>query len=121
VAAKGIKRVKRKSAGGCDAVSGRRAGIGDGRRDITDSGERQCRGCDRQRGGREEKSAVQLKIAPQTAYVTIINQATTGKAGSRTSLRYENEKLKSGWNTDRHTYRQHGSGCEAGDGGLRGS
>jgi len=43
--------------------------------------------------GAEEKSAVQLKIAPQTAYVTIINQATTGKAGSRTSLRYENEKL----------------------------
>src|SRR6267142_772585 len=43
--------------------------------------------------GTEEKSAVQLKIAPQTAYVTIINQATTGKAGSRTSLRYENEKL----------------------------
>ena len=43
--------------------------------------------------GTEEKSTVQLKIAPQTAYVTIINQATTGKAGSRTSLRYENEKL----------------------------
>lgn len=43
--------------------------------------------------GAEEKSAVQLKIAPQTGYVTIINQATTGKAGSRTSLRYENEKL----------------------------
>src|SRR5882762_7758143 len=43
--------------------------------------------------GMEEKSAVQLKIAPQTAYVTIFNQATTGKAGSRTSLRYENEKL----------------------------
>jgi len=43
--------------------------------------------------GTEEKSPVQLKIAPQTAYVTIINQATTGKAGSRTSLRYENEKL----------------------------
>src|SRR5258705_1414619 len=43
--------------------------------------------------GAEEKSAVQLKIAPQTAYVTIINQATTGKAGSSTSLRYENEKL----------------------------
>src|SRR5882757_4619440 len=29
--------------------------------------------------GAEEKSAVQLKIAPQTDYVTIINQATTGK------------------------------------------
>jgi len=43
--------------------------------------------------GAEERSAVRLKIAPQTGYVTIINQATTGKAGSRTSLRYENEKL----------------------------
>ena len=43
--------------------------------------------------GAEEKSPVQLKIAPQTAYVTIVNQATTGKADSKTSLRYENEKL----------------------------
>ncbi len=43
--------------------------------------------------GATEGSAVQLKIAPQTAYVTIINQATTGKAVSRTSLKYEDEKL----------------------------
>jgi N-acyl-D-amino-acid deacylase len=40
-----------------------------------------------------EGSQVQLKIAPQTGYVTIINRATTGKAGSKTSLEYENEKL----------------------------
>ena len=43
--------------------------------------------------GPAEGSAVQLKIAPQTAYITITNQAKTGKAGSKTSLDYENEKL----------------------------
>lgn len=43
--------------------------------------------------GASENAPVQLKIAPQTSYVTIINQATTGKAGSRTTLKYENEKL----------------------------
>jgi len=43
--------------------------------------------------GAKEGSPVQLKIAPQTAYVTIINQATTQKAGSKTSLSYENDKL----------------------------
>jgi PBP4 family serine-type D-alanyl-D-alanine carboxypeptidase len=43
--------------------------------------------------GPAENSAAQLKIAPQTAYLTIINQATTGKVGSQTSLKYENEKL----------------------------
>src|SRR5437016_4670706 len=43
--------------------------------------------------GAIEGSPVQLKIAPQTGYVTIANQATTGKAGSKTSLDYENEKL----------------------------
>ena len=43
--------------------------------------------------GTTEGSPVQLKIAPQTAYVTIINQATTQKAGTKTSLSYENEKL----------------------------
>src|SRR5882672_626119 len=43
--------------------------------------------------GATDGSPVQLKIAPQTAYVTITNQATTGKAGSKTSLDYENEKL----------------------------
>src|SRR5882724_5752223 len=43
--------------------------------------------------GAIEGSPVQLKIAPQSGYVTITNQATTGKAGSKTSLEYENEKL----------------------------
>ncbi len=43
--------------------------------------------------GPTEGSSVQLKIAPQTAYVTITNLAKTGKAGSKTSLDYENEKL----------------------------
>jgi N-acyl-D-amino-acid deacylase len=43
--------------------------------------------------GPSEGSPVQLKIAPQTAYITITNQAKTGKAGSKTSLDYENEKL----------------------------
>jgi PBP4 family serine-type D-alanyl-D-alanine carboxypeptidase len=43
--------------------------------------------------GPSENSKVQLKIAPQTAYITILNQATTGKAGSQTSLKYESEKL----------------------------
>jgi N-acyl-D-amino-acid deacylase len=36
---------------------------------------------------------VQLKIAPQTAYITIINQATTGKVDSKSTIKYENEKL----------------------------
>jgi N-acyl-D-amino-acid deacylase len=43
--------------------------------------------------GPAEGSPVQLKIAPQTAYIVITNQAKTGKAGSKTSLDYENEKL----------------------------
>src|SRR6266853_2504729 len=43
--------------------------------------------------GPTEGSPVRLKIAPQTAYITISNQAKTGKAGSKTSLDYENEKL----------------------------
>jgi dihydroorotase/N-acyl-D-amino-acid deacylase len=43
--------------------------------------------------GATEGSPVQLKIAPQTAYVTILNQATTGKSGSRNSGKYETEKL----------------------------
>jgi N-acyl-D-amino-acid deacylase len=43
--------------------------------------------------GSKEGSAVQLKIAPQTAYITINNQAKTGAAGSKTSLHYEDEKL----------------------------
>jgi len=43
--------------------------------------------------GATEKSPVQLKIAPQTGYVTIINEATTGKAGSKASVEYSDEKL----------------------------
>jgi N-acyl-D-amino-acid deacylase len=43
--------------------------------------------------GPRQGSPVQLKIAPQTAYVTINNQAQTGKAGSKTSLNYVDEKL----------------------------
>jgi len=42
--------------------------------------------------GSTENSPVQWKIAPQTGYITFINHATTGKAGSPTSLKYENEK-----------------------------
>jgi D-alanyl-D-alanine carboxypeptidase/D-alanyl-D-alanine-endopeptidase (penicillin-binding protein 4) len=36
---------------------------------------------------------VSLKVSPQTAYVTIVNQATTGAAGSKTSLEYTDEKV----------------------------
>jgi PBP4 family serine-type D-alanyl-D-alanine carboxypeptidase len=43
--------------------------------------------------GPTENSPVQLKIAPQTTYITITNQGTTGKAGSHASLEYKNEKL----------------------------
>jgi N-acyl-D-amino-acid deacylase len=43
--------------------------------------------------GASENSPVQLKIAPQTAYVTFINQATTGKAGSKSTLHFESEKI----------------------------
>jgi dihydroorotase/N-acyl-D-amino-acid deacylase len=43
--------------------------------------------------GATENSPVQLKIAPQTAYVTIANKATTGKAGSKTTVKYDDEKL----------------------------
>src|SRR5216110_1105239 len=45
--------------------------------------------------GASENAAAQIKIAAQTAYVTIINQATTGKADSKSSIKYENEKLNS--------------------------
>jgi dihydroorotase/N-acyl-D-amino-acid deacylase len=45
--------------------------------------------------GTAENAPVQVKIAPQTAYITIVNQATTGKAGSKSSIKYENEKLNS--------------------------
>jgi len=43
--------------------------------------------------GPTEASPALVKIAPLTAYVTIVNQAATGKAGSKKSLKYENEKL----------------------------
>ena len=43
--------------------------------------------------GATEGSPVSLKISPHTAYVTFVNQATTGKAGSKTSLEYADEKL----------------------------
>jgi N-acyl-D-amino-acid deacylase len=43
--------------------------------------------------GSTQGSAAQLKIAPQTTYVTINNQAKTGAPGSNTSLHYEDEKL----------------------------
>jgi len=42
--------------------------------------------------GAAENAAVDLKVNPQTAYVRIINQVTTGKAGSRTTLEYGDEK-----------------------------
>jgi D-alanyl-D-alanine carboxypeptidase/D-alanyl-D-alanine-endopeptidase (penicillin-binding protein 4) len=45
--------------------------------------------------GTAENAPVQVKIAPQTTYVTIVNQATTGKADSKLSIKYENEKLNS--------------------------
>jgi D-alanyl-D-alanine carboxypeptidase/D-alanyl-D-alanine-endopeptidase (penicillin-binding protein 4) len=43
--------------------------------------------------GGAEGSPVQVRIAPQTAYVTILNRATTGKAGSAASLKYRNQRL----------------------------
>ena len=45
--------------------------------------------------GAAENAPAQLKIAPQTAYLAIINQATTGKPGANSSIKYENEKLNS--------------------------
>jgi N-acyl-D-amino-acid deacylase len=43
--------------------------------------------------GATENSPVQLKIAPTTAYVTIVNEATTGKAGSKATVDYGDDKL----------------------------
>ena len=43
--------------------------------------------------GATENSPVQLKIAPKTAYVTIINEAITGKAGSKPTVDYGDDKL----------------------------
>jgi D-alanyl-D-alanine carboxypeptidase/D-alanyl-D-alanine-endopeptidase (penicillin-binding protein 4) len=45
--------------------------------------------------GATENAPVQLKIAPKTNYVAILNQAKTGKASSRDSLNYEDEKFDS--------------------------
>jgi len=43
--------------------------------------------------GASEDAPVILKIAPQTAYLTIINKATTGKTGSKPSISYTGDKL----------------------------
>ena len=43
--------------------------------------------------GNADGAPVQVRIAPQTSYVTILNQATTGKTDSKSSVKYENEKL----------------------------
>jgi N-acyl-D-amino-acid deacylase len=43
--------------------------------------------------GATEGAPVTLQISPKTAYVSIINQATTGKAGSKASLDYTDEKI----------------------------
>ena len=43
--------------------------------------------------GATEGAPVTLAISPQTAYVSIINLTTTGKAGSKASLDYTDEKI----------------------------
>jgi D-alanyl-D-alanine carboxypeptidase/D-alanyl-D-alanine-endopeptidase (penicillin-binding protein 4) len=43
--------------------------------------------------GATENAPVQWKIAPQTSYVTFVNRAKTGKAGSKNTLDYDEEKL----------------------------
>jgi len=43
--------------------------------------------------GATEDAPVQWKIAPQTSYVTFVNHAKTAKAGSKTTLNYEEERL----------------------------
>src|ERR1022692_812709 len=43
--------------------------------------------------GDKEGTPIKLQISPQTAYVEIINQATTAKANSTPSLNYTAEKL----------------------------
>jgi N-acyl-D-amino-acid deacylase len=42
--------------------------------------------------GSTENSPLLLKIEPQTAYLTILNKATTGKAGSKSTATYSDEK-----------------------------
>jgi PBP4 family serine-type D-alanyl-D-alanine carboxypeptidase len=43
--------------------------------------------------GKSEDAPVNFKIAPQTAYLTVINKAATGKAGSKPSISYTGDKL----------------------------
>src|SRR6202790_4150991 len=43
--------------------------------------------------GATENSPVQLRISPKTAYVTFVNEAITGKAGSKPSVDYSDDKL----------------------------
>ena len=43
--------------------------------------------------GEKEGAPVNLQVAPKTAYVEVINNASTGKAGSKESLNYTDEKL----------------------------
>jgi N-acyl-D-amino-acid deacylase len=43
--------------------------------------------------GDKEGAPVNLKISPQTAYVRFINQATTGKADSKSDFNYTGEKV----------------------------
>jgi N-acyl-D-amino-acid deacylase len=41
----------------------------------------------------KEGAPVNLQVSPKTAYVEVINKATTGKAGSKETLNYSDEKL----------------------------
>lgn len=43
--------------------------------------------------GAKEDAPVEWKIGPQTSYVTFVNHAKTGKAGSKNTLDYDEEKL----------------------------
>ena len=69
--------------------------------------------------GATENSPVQLKIAPQTAYVTIINQATTGKAGSKPTVDYGEDKAESRWLANGNSHRQFSCRRKAADGVFR--
>ena len=44
--------------------------------------------------GEKEGAPVNLQVSPKTAYVEIINKATTAKAGSKETLNYSEEKLR---------------------------
>jgi N-acyl-D-amino-acid deacylase len=43
--------------------------------------------------GDKEGAPVNLQVSPKTAYVEVMNRATTGKAGSKDTLNYTDEKL----------------------------